>query len=425
MKARNIIAILITLFILAVMGAALAELWESVIAATKIFLVVAVVFGGLLAIGLAFIVGARVYDWLDDMWEGSKHDRKLKEIERQRLRREANVETIIAPAGSQIIRHVTNNFDDICSTPLHLEPSAINGSPSAFDSDDAQKRWLVYMLAYGKGGSNKALPVPTPAIEVDQPLPNLLPELLQAKRRCIGGGSDSGKSTVAKILIAKAIEAGSKVMVLSPHESPTFGGVPVCGVGRNYTEIGIVLQALVDLMTYRYDEVGRGIANHFDHHDINIYLDEWTSIKRQVPNAGELLGELLTEGRKVSMSLTVLTHSLNVETLGVDSGLRNSFMLCWLSGGNGKDFRAQRVEYGLTGKKTITEFRHPGDTPVFIPKIPDSFIVDIPSSEETKAIRLKAQGLSDTAIAKEVCHVKKPNKSHIDRVRQLYATATI
>lgn len=257
-----------------------------------------------------------------------------------------------------------------------------------------------------------------------QPLRSIYPLLCKAERVAIGGGSNSGKTTLAKMLIVHGVSLGRLQLVVSPHEqSHILPGIPVAGVGRNYAEIDIVLQALVDVMTLRYVEVAQGRFAHFGHDGIDITIDEWTSIKRQVPNAGEMLGQLLTESRKVNMRLTVLTHSLNVDTLGVDSGLRQSMFLAWLDGGNGDPYIAQRLKFSLTGAKEIEDFRHPGDEYRDIAVPPrEKFIVDIPPSEVTKAQCMYYRG--ETSLAKIYREVKgkkngyRPNKSQYEEVRQ-------
>jgi hypothetical protein len=355
------------------------------------------------------------------MLAGSRHDREMKRIERQRLEREANTWTDIAAPGSLIVRHHVNDYN-VTSTPLHLSPGKVNGGPSAIKAAELE-RWALYTMANAQArAGSKALPAPEP-VEHDQPLPPLLDLLYDAPRIALGGSSGAGKTTVAKMLMAEDMRRGKKVMFVSPHEESTIAGVPVVGVGRDYGSIAMILEALVLLMTKRYRDVATGQYAHFGHHPISCYIDEWTSVKNEVDDAGTMLGTLVTEARKVNMQLTVLTHSLKVDTLGINTDLRQSLTLAWLDGGEGQPFEAAIHKYGPTGKLEILPYQHPGYRQVILPD--NDFVIDIPSPEIIKVQTLKATGASDTAVAKEIFGVKRPNSGHIAQVRQLYAGETL
>ncbi len=407
------------LFLVGVAALVLWQIWDTVLWAGQILIIVGVIILTGLGLVLAVAVALRIWDWCRDMLFNTTHDRRMKDVEHSIAQREANTWETIAPPGSMVIRHTTDDFQ-VVSEPLHTIPGRVNGAPSAF-SDDEVKRWLAYLAAYGKGGSGGLTELQTPLLQAP-PLPPLLDVLYDAPRIALGGTSGAGKTTVAKMLMAEDMRRGKKIMFISPHETGTLGDVPVVGVGRNYEDIAITLETLVLMMTSRYQDVALGKYAHFGHKLVSVYIDEWTSIKRQVDNAGEILGTLITEARKINIQLTVLTHSLKVETLGINTDLRQSLTLAWLDGGEGQSFESAIYKYGPTGKLTIIPHSHPGYRDVILPT--NQFIDDIPTPQTIKAITLHDQGFSDTAIAKEIFNVKRPNGTHLTEVRQLYADSS-
>jgi hypothetical protein len=111
----------------------------------------------------------------------------------------------------------------------------------------------------------------------------------------------------------------SKVIVIDPHTYPDkWHGCVVVGTGRNYAEVDRALQALVRLMTKRYDEIGKGIVVEQGHTRITILIDEWRAIVYNVKQAGEAIKALLTESRKAAFSVFVATHSDRAKPLGLE-----------------------------------------------------------------------------------------------------------
>ncbi len=383
------------------------------------------------ALALAAIAGAiavAVVAWLGYEYAMSRRARRrLAEAEAdkaaaeaRKARRESDIYTVTHRADE--VLHVYDDRKGYWRNAA-LDPRLYaNGPESAPPTGGELATWAAWQQLHATA---KKPQITAPAEDhpvIEQPLPPLLDVLYNAPRIALGGSSGAGKTTVAKMLMAEDMHRGKKVMFVSPHEQGTIGGVPVVGCGRNYADIALVLEALVLLMTKRYRDVATGEYAHFSHHPISVYVDEWTSIKNEVEDAGAMLGTLITEARKVSMGFTVLTHSLQVNTLGINTDLRQSLTLAWLDGGEGQPFEAAIHKYGPTGKLEVLPHRHPGYYDV---TLPDNFVVDIPSPQVIKAQTMKAGGASDTAVAKEIFGVKKPSRDHISKARLLIAGGTL
>lgn len=193
------------------------------------------------------------------------------------------------------------------------------------------------------------------------PLP-LLPAIADRERILIIGASDSGKTT----LMRHMIDHRQNVLMIDPHGTPPkWGTVRHVGQGRDYRAIGIVLNWLVVEMTKRYEQLGSGEVGEGQHAPITIFIDEWRTIVKQLPDAGNYLTTLLTEGRKASISLIISSHSKMVKALGVEGegDLRQGFSVVNLTGGNGSERHAtlsisggDEVEYSLPGAYANHDF---------------------------------------------------------------------
>lgn len=245
----------------------------------------------------------------------------------------------------------------------------------------------------------------------------MLPTLLKAQRLIIGGGSDSGKSTTAKHLIAGRAEA-SQVIVIDPHAPSKILGFDVIGAGRNWQSIGEALESLELLMHDRYGDVAAGLMGYFEHRPLSIFIDEWTSIIEEVPNAGKILKTLLTESRKVNMFLTILTHSTTLDGLGLPSAqLKKSALIVELIGGQDQPHRAFiHPQTSVDGKKP-REYKTPG--PFYGFPQPQQLTLELPSPKVIVAQKMANEGASLRSIAKELLGVKTPNGSHLEQIKQL------
>jgi len=418
MRTRETVSLFALL--LAALAAFLAQDWlkdqyERLVSFVAPFVNLVLIVAAVLVLLVSIAAVLRVVDWLADMKANSKHDREMKRIERQRAEREANTWTDIAPPGSLIIRHTTNDYQ-IVSEPLHTAAGRVNGSPSAFKPDELQ-RWAIHTLANAQArAGGKMLPAPEP-VEVIEPL---LPKLVNAQRLIIAGGSDAGKSTLAKHLIAARADH-SHIIPIDPHSPSKLLGYDVIGAGRRYDAIGDALESLVLMMTDRYTDVAGGVFGYGDHQRITVLVDEWTSINENIPEAGRLLKTLLTESRKVNMHLVIMVHSLTSNVLGIDAQIRASAMQVQLEGGNGEPRRSYILPLGKgpnSSRKEWSEYTLPGPFAGYVEPAAE-VVVELPDKLELKARAMAASGATPTAIAREL--LNSGNKATGPQIRQIKA----
>jgi hypothetical protein len=283
----------------------------------------------------------------------------------------------------------------------------------------------VYDLHLGKVAIPATVPGRAVQVEPEQPtpeaLPAILPKLIKAQRLIIAGGSDSGKSTLVKHIIMGRVDH-SKIIVIDPHGKKDLLGCEVIGAGRDYNAISSALESLLWLMTARYEDVKLGDVDYLQHERVSVFIDEWTSIKKQIPNAGDMLSDLLTESRKVNIHLTINTHSKNVEALGIDAQIRESATIVKLYGGNGsihRCFMFPSADVNPDGTKTKpVEYALPGPFNGYATPGGD-VITALPSKKTLIAQQMSKSGESATAIAKMYFDTQKPNSRQIKQVKDV------
>ncbi|NJN99277.1 MAG: hypothetical protein HC875_36875, partial [Anaerolineales bacterium] len=234
-------------------------------------------------------------------------------------------------------------------------------------------------------GSRDASSDTPPLLSSGSDLPPLLPRLVNSQRLIIAGGSDSGKTTVVKHLIAA--RPNHQTIIIDPHSPSKILGIDTIGAGRDYGAIANALEALVLLMSDRYQDVKHGLFGYGQHQPVAVFVDEWTSIGREVERAGEMLAVLLTESRKVNIFLTVIAHSLTNDILRVDNQIKRSAVQVELFGGNGEPHRAfihPNTTIGPDGRKaTPQEFALPG--PFVEPARPATLVRYLPDPKIIRA----------------------------------------
>lgn len=420
-QLKNFLIILAILFFI-VAGIALYQLWESILWAAQIALIAFLLVGSVLLFSIAIVLALRIWDWLDDMFANSRHDRSLKEIELQLKQAEADqaaVQVVIAKIDEQV--HIR---DGGRWRPAHFESRTYANGPASYmpPLPGEAAAWEMWQNTHGR---RQAEPLALPDSTSEIAPPPLLPKLLTAQRVIIAGGSDAGKTTLAKHIIAGRLD-DSQVIIIDPHAPSKILGVDCIGAGRDYGAIEGALLSLCELMSHRYDDVKYGLAGYGEHDRISVFVDEWTGIRKNVKNAGELLGTLLVESRKVNIHLTFLTHSLTVDVLGIDAQIRASAKLVQLYGGEDEEYRAfilPRTKIEPDGKKSLpVEYALPG---LFVGYAqPQAEVVKaLPDVRVLRAQRMKAEGASVTAITKVFYNVQRPNGGQIKAVRELLRRA--
>ena len=148
------------------------------------------------------------------------------------------------------------------------------------------------------------------------------------------GETGSGKSYLAKVILCVRSWFG-RVVVLDPHavqpNATNLGdwGVASVGAGRKYLEISARMESLLAELSRRYEQRSNGVQG-FEY--LNIFIDEWPSIKAHCPDASAFMKTMSREGRKVGMRLVILTQSPQVESLGLrgEGDTKENFSIIFL-----------------------------------------------------------------------------------------------
>lgn len=251
------------------------------------------------------------------------------------------------------------------------------------------------------------------AIDAGEAMPaarpvDLLPALDAVQRCLIVGASDAGKTTLLQWIIARRLSS-SNVVVIDPHSWPEkWPGGKVVGVGRNYAEIDRALTALVQLMTQRYDDLGKGIVGEGQHRRITVIIDEWRAIVQNAPGAADVIKTLLTESRKAAFSVFVATHSERVKAIGIEGegDLKDGFAIVRLHNIEGQ--RSATLDSGNGPAPAILPGRFVGGSPV---GDDDALTLEpAPTEQEAQIIDLADAGLSHAKICEAVWGYKSSNK---------------
>lgn len=241
-----------------------------------------------------------------------------------------------------------------------------------------------------------------------QPI-DLLTSLENEQRVLIVGASNSGKTELLKWVASRRVNT-SQVVIVDPHSF--VGKWPygqVVGIGRDYAEIDRTLQALVQLMQKRYEQIGRGEVMEGNHKKVCCIVDEWRAITGNLPKAGDCLKTLLTESRKASMSMFIASHSDRAKPLGLSGefDLRDGFVIVRLSIQNGQ--RQATIDTGNGEQAALLPGPYTGNGQIIEPDYLDLEIQ--PSATEAAILTLHRQGESISAIAESVFGSKGGNQN--------------
>lgn len=344
-----------------------------------------------------------------------------KVLERRALRQREQREIIANEHGVWIAE---SGKGGLSVRALHLDPRAHQNGRQSEPTGDEWQRWSLWTESRGKRPSafkdTPLLPDTTPPVD--------LMAALDAVQRClIVGASDSGKTTLLQHIIARRASR-SEVIVIDPHASPQkWAAGNVVGIGRDYVKIDRALEALVRLMTKRYDEIGKGEVIEGRHKPLTIVIDEWRAIVANLGKpAQEAIKALLTESRKAAFSVFVASHSERVKPLGIEGegDLKDGFTVV----------RLALVE----GQRRATLDHGAGEVPA---TLPGAFVVhkpivegtaelltaeDLepgPTAEEARVLEMWEQGESYRTITTELWgQVGKFYNDKIDSIKAKYAS---
>jgi hypothetical protein len=386
----------------------------------EVGLILLVVAGSMALAGLVFVVGLALM--ARHLVNRKRYESDEARARADKARLEAGVLVTVADPGQQV--YLTQANGTTITIPLHLIPGRINGHPSAFDRDEVG-RYELFNVAHGRAARQAQQVAQLAPPEEGPSLAPILPKLTPAQRLIITGGSDAGKSTLVKHLIASRADH-SQIVMIDPHSPSKVLGIDVIGAGRDYEAIANALQSLVWMMTSRYTDVAEGLMGYGQHARVSVFIEEWTSIQRKVERAGEYFETLLTESRKVNIHLTVITHSPNVDTLGISAAIRKSAILVELIGGQGEPHRAfihPNSKVNPDGSKARpVEYALPGPFPGYAQPA-GKVVLELPDARVLQAQAMHAAGESVTAIAREFYDTDKPNGRQLQEIKELLKRA--
>jgi len=406
---RQIAAILVGLFILCMFGCythhiaheQLSKLVNDMIGVTRIIVYTLAVTLTLAVIGILilFVVSVR--------------ERVLThQAIRKQAQREAEVYAIVSETHGVFVREINSNA---VWRPLHLNPTAYQNGEQTEVSAVEMATWQTWMLRNRPSATKQVEPQLLPA----QTQVDLLTGLDTVHRCLIVGASDSGKTTLLQHLVRRRSYT-SKVVVIDPHAYPDkWTDCVVIGTGRNYSEIDRALVALVQLMTKRYDEIGKGVVVEGNHPRLTILIDEWRAIVHNVKTASKAIKALLTESRKAAISVFVATHSDRAKPLGLEGeyDLKDGFAIVRL--------------FVINGQRQATLDTGNGEFPATLPGLyyknaqrvleSDELInLEVkPDTTEATILSLYDQGQPVSAIAETVFGSKGGNQNQ--RVKEVLA----
>jgi hypothetical protein len=333
-------------------------------------------------------------------------ERVLKErANRQVMEREAKVMYLIANEGQQV--YIRDTDPKATWRNAHLDVRVVANGQQTIPSPIELTAWQTYMLRHRPNMISEIAPSLLPA----QTQIDLLAALDSVQRCLIVGASDTGKTTLLQWLVSRKAQT-SKVIVIDPHAYPDkWSGCVVIGTGRNYPDIDRALEALVCLMTKRYDEIGKGVVAEEGHSKITILIDEWRAIIYNVKGASDAIKALLTESRKAAFSVFVATHSDRAKPLGLEGeyDLKDGFAVVRLSVVNGQ--RQATLDLGSGEIPALLPGPFTGNDPQIIET--DEFInLEVePTPAEAHILKLYEEGQSISAIAATVFGSKGGNQN--------------
>jgi hypothetical protein len=150
----------------------------------------------------------------------------------------------------------------------------------------------------------------------------------------IAGRTAAGKTTLASAILAERIQAGDEVLVIDPHDQPRkWFEVEAVGGGRRFDDILAALDTVVREMDRRYQDYNQG-APTSSFQRLTVLVDEVPAIMDSCLNAQRRVTDprwslfarkLGSEARKVRISVVLLTQSVLVQDIGINTAMRKNF----------------------------------------------------------------------------------------------------
>ena len=153
---------------------------------------------------------------------------------------------------------------------------------------------------------------------LEAPTVELMPTIREMENILIVGGKGCGKTTLLQHLEVERIPSG-KTIALDSHAVPGQWAGQSIGSGRAYGLIKNAMMSLISLMDERHKKRTAGVENFTA---ITTIIDEFTLLPKLLKKINYDVQEysfpMLTEGRKVDMSLCWGIHSGGAKSMGLE-----------------------------------------------------------------------------------------------------------
>lgn len=261
-------------------------------------------------------VGTLQTQWVEDYFKRNRAMVELQsmaalQMEKQRLDREVNVD--LAEQTWQF--HQAIGYDPLVAQAA--QNTLPYGAPGTYDdvNDPGDKV---------EGDEAQRLPKPEPDPETKiEPIKRIdlskqvlkMPPLTDYPACLVFGAPGGGKSTFARKIVDKKLEAGHEVVVLDPHyKLGAWEGCKVYGKAYDYDEIDEQIFEFCEEVKDRYHQLATEPNPVFK--PFSLICDEFTMWGKRCTRAGELLWTVVTDIRKVNCFCTLIGHTNTLTGLG-------------------------------------------------------------------------------------------------------------
>lgn len=170
----------------------------------------------------------------------------------------------------------------------------------------------------------------TSPVDVLKPLNEWLDWIDAQPHTLLGGKTKAGKTWLATALLERRIDQGADIFVIDPHSSDWMG-LPTAG-GRNVDSLRAALQAVraeYDRRMAQREEHKRRTGRELPHDyftPLYVLIDEANDLySKLAADWKDIVREMASGSRKVSMGLLMLAQSPLVEDLGISGAMRENF----------------------------------------------------------------------------------------------------
>lgn len=341
---------------------------------------------------------------------------KMLMMKADRIERQKQSETMLINTSDGTWIRDTNRKASIQA--LHLQQAVYSDNRVVTSTEDEIRAWQVFNGPKSVAASKTPL-LPESVSDSPLPLEPIMRRLEASHQILISGQTGSGKTTLCQHLLTWLASQGYSIMPCDIHSPGKMMGYDVIGSGRKFQDIFNALEVAVETMNKRYNHPSYGQAD-YKPQPIAIFIDELTTLVEESKgmdfNFSKVLQTLLTEGRKVSIKLILSIHSLDVKTLGLTAGIRESNTMVQLLGGEGSPYECYVVPplANIRHKKDWQEHSLPGAFAGY-PDIKD-IVTKLPDVRNMKIKSLAQQGFSPTAIARNIFNTSKATGRQIKEI---------